>query len=109
LDQIRKLISQVYGYEELVNMYNLERCGLIKRKEGAVLVEATPAWQILRKQLRLIEDQPQGNDISYVSAGESCGVTTVSILTILNRLRSSVGEVSSATRIFAACYVRSFV
>eukprot|EP01039_Chlorochromonas_danica_P000911 gene911-993_t len=71
-DSLRKAIIQVYGIEHLQLFHQLERVGLIKKKESLMVVDNTSSWQILRKQLRLIDDKvnmvrPQ--DISFVAAG----------------------------------------
>ena len=50
-DVIRKAIGQNYGLQHLFTLSNLERAGLIRRKD-VVLVDAAPVWQTLRKQLR---------------------------------------------------------
>jgi hypothetical protein len=63
---------QTYGYEHLFTLSNLERAGLLKRKD-VMLVDTAPAWAGLRKQLRLIDESANAgsgpDDISYVSAG----------------------------------------
>jgi len=71
LDAIRRLVVQTYGYEHLFTLSNLERAGLLKRKD-LMLVDTAPPWQGLRKQLRLIDDRidmSRPDDASYVSAG----------------------------------------
>lgn len=70
-DSIRRLVMQAYGYEHLFTLSNLERTGLLRRKD-VMLVDTAPAWASLRKQLRLIDeraDVSKADDISYVSAG----------------------------------------
>ncbi len=69
-DNIKKLIIQTYGYEQMFTLTNLERTGLLRRKD-MILVETTPLWQGLRSKLRLIDDRnlSRADDISYVSAG----------------------------------------
>ena len=71
-DAIRRLVVQTYGYEQLFTLSNLERTGLLKRKD-VMLVDTAPAWAGLRKQLRLIDERANSGsspgDISYVSAG----------------------------------------
>lgn len=71
-DSFRRLIVQTYGYEHLFTLSNLERAGLLKRKD-VMLVDTAPAWAGLRKQLRLIDESANAgsgpDDISYVSAG----------------------------------------
>lgn len=71
-DNFRRLVVQTYGYEHLFTLSNLERAGLLKRKD-VMLVDTAPAWAGLRKQLRLIDESANAgsspDDISYVSAG----------------------------------------
>jgi len=70
-DALRKLVVQTYGYQELFTLSNLERTGLLKRKD-VLLVDTAPAWAGLRKQLKLIDERVNASsveDISYVSAG----------------------------------------
>jgi hypothetical protein len=50
-DVIRRAIGQNYGLQHLFTLSNLERSGLIKRKD-VILVDAAPVWQTLRKQLK---------------------------------------------------------
>jgi hypothetical protein len=72
-DSIRRAISQIYGFQHLITMSNFERAGLIKRKETLLVDTTVPIWQILRKQLKLIDERTNvsaiPDDISYVSAG----------------------------------------
>ncbi len=52
-DQIRRSIAQTYGFECLFTLCNLERSGLLKRKEALLVVETGNSnWQNLRKMLR---------------------------------------------------------
>ena len=72
-DSIRRLFVQTYGYEHLFTLSNLERTGLLKRKD-VMLVDTASTWAALRKQLRLIDERAgvsaaRPDDISYVSAG----------------------------------------
>ena len=72
-DSIRRLFVHTYGYEHLFTLSNLERTGLLKRKD-VMLVDTASAWTGLRKQLRLIDERSDNarvapDDISYVSAG----------------------------------------
>lgn len=71
-DNIRRLISHNYGYQHLFTLANLEKAGLIKRKDTLIVVEISSQWTQLRKQLRLIEEREDNvnqDSISYVSAG----------------------------------------
>lgn len=68
---IKRLIVQNYGYEESFTLANLERAGLLKKKD-IVLVDGPSLWQGLRKQLRLIDDEgSKVEDFSSVAAGYS--------------------------------------
>jgi vacuolar protein sorting-associated protein 33A len=51
LDAVRRVIAQTYGYHHLFTLANLEKVGMIKRKE-ALIVELTSPWANLRKQLK---------------------------------------------------------
>ena len=73
-DALRRMVVQTYGYQHLFLITNLEKAGLLKRKD-LMLVDTAPAWTTIRNQTQLIEDSgsPGGNrgraGISYVSAG----------------------------------------
>lgn len=73
-DATKRMIAQTYGYEQVFVMINLERAGLLKRKD-LVLVDTVPSvWQNLRKQLKLIDEREESmlgleEHMSYVSAG----------------------------------------
>jgi len=72
-DQVRRLFVHTYGYPVLMTLINLERVGLLRRRD-LVLVETQQqaAWQGLRKQLRLINERVnmlRPDDFAYVSAG----------------------------------------
>lgn len=71
-DALRKILVQIYGIEHMGIFQHLERAGLIKKKDNLMVVEATPSWQILRRQLRLIDEKvnmSRPEDISFVAAG----------------------------------------
>jgi hypothetical protein len=55
-DAFRKLIVQTYGLQHLYSLANLEKAGLIKRKEALiqVVVETSSVWQLLRKHFRFL-------------------------------------------------------
>lgn len=62
---------KTYGYEHLFTINNLERAGLLKRKD-VVLVETASVWQGIKQKLRLIDDRGGAqvdDNISYVAAG----------------------------------------
>jgi len=76
-DALRRMVVQTYGYQHLFLITNLEKAGLLKRKD-LMLVDTAPAWATIRNQMQLIEDQnkPASSKggavrvgISYVSAG----------------------------------------
>jgi hypothetical protein len=71
-DAIRRTIVQVYGFHHVYTLVNLERCGLLKRKDMLLVVETTSPWQTLRKLLRLIDEHVNmiaPDDITYIAAG----------------------------------------
>ena len=65
-DALKRIIIQTYGYEQLLTICNLERSGILKRKD-LLLVESMSTWHSLRKPFRLIDERV--SDISYVAAG----------------------------------------
>ena len=65
-DALKRVIIQTYGYEQLMTICNLERSGILKRKD-LLLVESMSTWHSLRKPFRLIDERV--GDISYVAAG----------------------------------------
>lgn len=69
-ETIKRLIIQNYGYEELFTLINLERAGILKKKD-LVLVDGPSVWQGIRKQLKLIDDETTVEGFSYVAAGYS--------------------------------------
>jgi vacuolar protein sorting-associated protein 33A len=69
-EAIKRLIIQNYGYEELFTLINLERAGILKKKD-LVLVDGPSVWQGIRKQLKLIDDESSVEGFSYVAAGYS--------------------------------------
>lgn len=51
-DNLKRLIAQNYGFETMQFLQSLEKAGLIRRKDTLVVVETTPIWQLLKRQLR---------------------------------------------------------
>lgn len=51
-DAIRRTVVQQYGFQHLFTLSNLERSGLIKRKDALIVVESSSTWQYLRKNLK---------------------------------------------------------
>lgn len=51
-DFIRKTVVQMYGFHHIYTLVNLERCGLLRRKDTLLVVETTTPWQTLRKLMR---------------------------------------------------------
>ena len=72
-DSLRRDVVQTYGYEYLFVLCNLEKAGLLKRREGIFgVMEKTSPYNKLREYLELINaevDTVEPNDISYVSSG----------------------------------------
>eukprot|EP01028_Stygiella_incarcerata_P000405 TRINITY_DN1047_c0_g1_i3.p1 TRINITY_DN1047_c0_g1~~TRINITY_DN1047_c0_g1_i3.p1 ORF type:complete len:552 (-),score=149.97 TRINITY_DN1047_c0_g1_i3:81-1736(-) len=63
----RKEILQTYGYEVLLTLHNLEKCGLLKRSESG-----KNAFPTLRKGLKLYDegvDEVDPKDISFAYSG----------------------------------------
>ena len=70
-DGIRRDVVQTYGYEHLFVLHNLEKAGLLRRREGLWMDTASP-FNTLRKSLILINaevDTVEPDDVSYVSSG----------------------------------------
>jgi hypothetical protein len=71
-DAFRSLIVQSYGYEFLMVLHELEKCGLIRRKETLWMDSANSSFASLRRSLILINaevDTVEPDDVSYVSSG----------------------------------------
>lgn len=71
-DAFRSLIVQSYGYEFLMVLYELEKTGLIRRKENFFIDSAGSSFASLRRSLILINaevDTVEPDDVSYVSSG----------------------------------------
>lgn len=69
LDPVRKLIIQTYGYEHMYTMLNLEKAGLIRRKE--TVFEGTSVWQAVRKSLALVGDNPTSSSTGGSSSNSA--------------------------------------
>jgi hypothetical protein len=71
-DAFRSLIVQSYGYEFLMVLHELEKTGLIRRKENFFIDSTGSSFATLRKSLILINaevDTVEPDDVSYVSSG----------------------------------------
>lgn len=75
-DYLRKLIVHTYGFEHLFTIMNLEKAGLLKRKDNVLLdtssTSSSPMWISLRHNLRLINEgvnMVSPDDLAYVTAG----------------------------------------
>mmetsp|Transcript_15301 Transcript_15301/g.18619 ORF Transcript_15301/g.18619 Transcript_15301/m.18619 type:complete len:768 (-) Transcript_15301:112-2415(-) len=69
-DSLRREIVQTYGYEFVFVLQNLEKVGLIRKKES--LWDTASPFTSLRKHLKLIQadvDPLNPDDVSYVSSG----------------------------------------
>ena len=57
-DHLRRLIVQTYGFEHLFTLMNLEKAGLVRRKDNVLLdsytssTTSSPLWSMLRSQLK---------------------------------------------------------
>jgi hypothetical protein len=70
-DSLRRDVVQIYGYEYLFVLNNLEKAGLLRRREG-LWMDTTSPFNTLRKSLILINaevDTVEPDDVSYVSSG----------------------------------------
>ncbi|KAJ8601114.1 hypothetical protein CTAYLR_008819 [Chrysophaeum taylorii] len=69
-DFFRREIIHSYGFELLPTLHNLEKAGLLTKKDSSWMTTEVP-FATVRKQLRLIVDVDAINpdDISYVSSG----------------------------------------
>ncbi|KAG7370240.1 Sec1 family protein [Nitzschia inconspicua] len=71
-DAFRQYIVQVYGYQFLPVLHDLEKLGWIKRKDTLFLDSARSPFQSIRRNLILIHaevDTVEPDDVSYVSSG----------------------------------------
>ena len=71
-DAFRSLIVQTYGYDFLMILHELEKSGLIRRKENFFIDSNSSSFASLRKSLILINaevDTVEPDDVSYVSSG----------------------------------------
>jgi vacuolar protein sorting-associated protein 33A len=71
-DSLRKDVVQTYGYEYLFVLVNLEKAGLLRRKEAFLGMEKPSSFSKLKDSLVLINaevDTVEPDDISYISSG----------------------------------------
>lgn len=71
-DAFRSLVVQSYGYEFLMVLHDLEKIGMIRRKEALWMDSAALSFASLRRSLILINaevDTVEPDDVSYVSSG----------------------------------------
>ena len=71
-DSIRKDFVQTYGYEFVALLVNLEKAGLLRRKEAFLGIDKASAFSKVKDLLVLINaevDTVNPDDISYVSSG----------------------------------------
>lgn len=78
LDPVRKLIIQTYGYEHMYTMLNLEKAGLIRRKE--TVFEGASVWQAVRKSLGLVGDNPASSATANSSSGAGGAMNNIASL-----------------------------
>jgi len=70
-DSLRREVVQTYGYEYLFVLQNMEKLGLLKKRESMWMETASP-FTTIRKQFVLINadvDPLDPNDVSFVSSG----------------------------------------
>lgn len=64
LDQIKRYVVQAYGYEHMLTLCNLEKCGLLRYQQGKSL------WAGIKRHFNLfVEDVAMERDISYAYSG----------------------------------------
>jgi hypothetical protein len=71
-DSFRQYIVQVYGYQFLPVLHDLEKLGWIKRKDTLFLDSTRSPFQSIKRNLILIHaevDTVEPDDVSYVSSG----------------------------------------
>lgn len=72
-DLLRREIVQTYGYETLFTLNNLERIGMLRRREMQLQwMDSSSTWGSVRRALALINEEVNvvsPNDIAYVSSG----------------------------------------
>lgn len=71
-DSLRRDVVQTYGYEYLFVLTNLEKAGLLRRKEAFLGIDKPSHFSKLKELLLLINaevDTVDPDDISYVSSG----------------------------------------
>jgi vacuolar protein sorting-associated protein 33A len=71
-DSLRKDVVQTYGYEFVALLVNLEKAGLLRRKEAFLGMDKASAFSKVKDLLVLINaevDTIDPDDISYVSSG----------------------------------------
>jgi hypothetical protein len=71
-DSLRRDVVQTYGYPYMLVLQNLEKAGLLSRREGLWMDHAASPFASLRNKLHLIHaevDTVEPDDISYVSSG----------------------------------------
>lgn len=69
-EALKREVIQTYGYEYVFTLQNLEKMGLLRKRES--MWDVTSPFATLRKQLALIQadvDSSNPNDVSYVSSG----------------------------------------
>ena len=71
-DSLRRDVVQTYGYEYLFVLSNLEKAGLLRRKEAFLGMDKPSPFSKLKESLVLINaevDTVEPDDIAYVSSG----------------------------------------
>lgn len=106
-DYLRRTIVQLYGFQHMYTLLNLERSGLIRKKEALLVVESTTPWQLLRKTLRLIDDKvsmARPEDINYVAAGYGPLLVRLVQLMLQTSLQQS-GPLQEAMKLLPGPYI----
>ena len=72
-DQLKRTISQVYGFEYVFTLQILEKVGLLKKKDTILsVVDTSSVWHTVKKPMQLINENinlAKPDDISYVTSG----------------------------------------
>jgi hypothetical protein len=73
-DQLKRMISQVYGFEYVFTLQIMEKMGLLRKKDAILSVVDTSSsvWHSIKKPMQLINENinlAKPDDISYVTSG----------------------------------------
>jgi hypothetical protein len=98
-DFLRREIVQTYGFETLLVLNNLERAGLLRRRD--TIWTDSSAFSIVRKAFRLLNDDvdPRNpRDCAYVSQAHAPGYAPLSVRIVESAIKVSWNAVQEALR-----------